>query len=133
MLEVEKYLTGAEYHTDLWAATENVVNRMEKLAKKKRDLVVRFRGLLKRAAKVGFDQTADRMVRPEGNGIYAIGDRHGPLLRAAGFYAEDTRKQTFVLMEFYEKSGKENKKPQRDILRRIAEIRDNKGWRLIDE
>ncbi len=133
MVEIERYLTGGEYRTDLWAATVNVLDKMKKLSKRKRELVARFGALLKRAAKVGFDDTADGMVRHEGNGVYAIGDRHGPLLRATGFYAEDIQKQTFVLMEFYEKRGQENTQPQRDMLRRIAKIRDKKGWRLIDE
>jgi hypothetical protein len=50
MIEVERYLTGDEYKTDLWAATKNVSAKMVKKAKKKQQLVARFRALLKRAA-----------------------------------------------------------------------------------
>ena len=105
---------------------------MRKLSRRKCELVARFTSLLERLAKVGFDQTSG-VVRHEGKGVYVIGDRHGPLLRAAGFYTGGRTKQTFVLMEFYEKSGQENTQRQRDIIQRIAEIRDKMGWRLIDE
>lgn len=133
MTQIERYFTGDQYRTDLWAATGNMLRRMERASKKKHELVARFIALLKRAAKVGFDDLPDAMVRHEGDGVYVIGDRRGPLLRAAGFYAPNTRKQTFVLMEFYEKRGQKNAQPQRKLVRRIAEIRDLKDWRLLDE
>jgi len=131
MLEVVPYHVGEEFETDVWAATKNVISRMAKLAKKKPEQVARFRALLKRAATVGFDNTADGVVRHEGDQVYVIGDRHGPLLRAAGFYSA-TGKQTFLLFEFFEKTGQELTPPQRGMLQGIAKIREEMAWRFQD-
>jgi len=129
MLEVVPYHVGEEFETDVWAATKNVIGRMAKLAKKKPRQVARFRALLKRAARVGFGNTAPGVVRHEGNHVYMIGDRHGPLLRAAGFYSENG-KQTFLLFEFFEKTGQGLTAPQEEILQRIARIREDNAWRF---
>jgi hypothetical protein len=128
MHEVEPFLEGSEYQTDVWAATDRVLDEMDKLRKKKAVLVARFLKLLERCARTGFDQLPTNVIRHEGNGVYAIGDRQGPLLRASGFYEERQKKQTFILMDFYEKHGQKLRGNERDRIAKVAQIRDDDDW-----
>jgi glutamate dehydrogenase/leucine dehydrogenase len=133
MHEVEPVLEGSEYQTDVWAATERVLVAMEKLRKKKALLVDRFFKLIKKCAVAGFGNVPTNLVRHEGNGVYAIGDRHGPLLRASGFYLEGQAKQTFVIMDFYEKHGQKPREAEKERIVQVAQIRDKRQWVRVSQ
>jgi len=128
MHEVEPFLEGSEYQTDVWAASDRVLDEMDKLRKKKAVLVARFVKLIERCARTGFDQLPTNVIRHEGNGVYAIGDRQGPLLRASGFYDERQKKQTFILMDFYEKHGQKMRRTEKERISQVAQVRDNREW-----
>ncbi|MCH7839140.1 MAG: hypothetical protein IID38_02745 [Planctomycetes bacterium] len=130
---VESFLEGGKYRTDVWAATERVLRPMLKLKKKKPTLVHRFVSLIDRCAQRGFDRMPANVIRHEGNGVYAIGDRHGPLLRASGFFDEGHDKPTFVLMDFYEKHGQKLREPERGRIAEVARIRDQREWVKVNK
>ena len=133
MHEVEPVLEGSEYQTDVWAATERVLVAMEKLRKKKALLVDRFFKLIKKCAVASFGNVPTNLVRYEGNGVYAIGDRHGPLLRASGFYVDGQAKQTFVIMDFYEKHGQKPREAEKERIVQVAQIRDKRQWVRVSQ
>lgn len=130
---VEVFREGGKYRTDVWAATERVLRPMLKLAKKKATLVHRFVSLIDKCAQRGFDRMPANVIRHEGNGVYAIGDRHGPLLRASGFYDEGHDKPTFVLMDFYEKHGQKSTETEKEGIAEVARIRDQRTWVKVNE
>lgn len=127
MYLVEGFPVGGEYLTNVWAATSRVLAPMLKLQKRKPALVSRFVMLIGRCAKVGFDN-CPKAVRYERHGVYAFGDRHGSLLRAAGFYVEEKEKQTFLMMGFYEKHGQSMRGNEGDLIVEVKNIRDNGEW-----
>jgi len=133
MHQVEPVLEGSEYQTDVWMATDRVLREMEKLSKKKPLLVHRFGSLIKKCARRGFDRVPANLIRHEGDGVYAIGDRHGPLLRASGFYAAEQPKQTFVIMDFYEKHGQKLRETEKQRIAQVAEIRDKRQWVRVSQ
>lgn len=133
MVEVEPYLVGDMYTTDVWAATDQVVGEMLKLAKKKRENVERFRKLIKKCATFGFSALTTTLMRNEGDAVYAIGDRQGPLLRAAGFFVDGQPKETFLLMVFFEKHATKPRGNEKERCRKVARIRDDGKWTLVRE
>jgi hypothetical protein len=128
MHRVEVYLEGVEYATDVWAATDRVLAPMEKLARRKGVLVARFEALLERCAKVGFDRLPVNVIKHYEDGVYGIGERKGPLLRALGFYASGQARQTFVLMDFYEKHGQHNRPIDDERICEVVRIRRSHDW-----
>jgi hypothetical protein len=133
MVKLEPYLVGEQYKTDVWAATSQVIGEMLKLAKKKRELVIRFRKLLEKCAQFGFSELPANLMRNEGDAVYAIGDRRGPLLRAAGFFVEGEPKETFALMVFFEKHATKPRGNEKEQFRKLARIRDDHQWTLVEE
>jgi hypothetical protein len=131
MVKVEIYIADSDFQTDVWAATDNVIRRMLKLAKKKKKLVLEFQGLLQRAAKTGFDTLPSSLLKHEFDNVYAFGNRQGSLLRAGGFFHEPAAKRTFVLMDFFEKHGQKLRASERKRLQEIGRIRDCNEWRLV--
>lgn len=131
MIKVEPLFEGDEFQTDVWAATDQVVRAMVKLANKKRELVLRFNGLIERCARRGFATLPNNLLRHEGNSVYALGDRNGPLLRAVGFFHPGQRKEVFVLIDFFEKHATKLRGNERERCKAAARIRDSGGWHLV--
>lgn len=127
MHSVESFRVGDEYVTDVWAATNRVLAPIKKLQKKKRGIVNRLMMLIDRCAKCGFDD-CPKVVQHREHGVYVIGDRHGPLLRIAGFHVYRKDKQRFVMMGFYEKHGQSMRGSETDLIREVKRIRDKDEW-----
>ena len=120
----------ALYVTDVWGASDRVIGEMRKLAKKKRELVYRFHKLIQRCASVGFGTLESNLLRNEGGAVYCLGDRHGPLLRAAGFFFDGHSRETFIFLDFFEKHGTRQRGNEKENYKEVARIRDNHGWKF---
>lgn len=131
MIEVEPLHEGDRFKTDVWAATDQVLGAMVKLAKRKRELVMRFKKLVERCAKVGFEVLSTDLLRNEANAVYALGERNGPLTRAAGFFHDGQSKETFVLIRFFEKHATKPRENEKENCRRVARVRDDGDWVLV--
>ena len=131
MPDVRPLEEGQCYKTDLWAASNNVLREMLKLAKKKHQMVMRFRALLKRGAQSGFDNLPLNLFQHFDWQVYTFGDRQGSLLRSAGFFDDAQEKQTFILMDFYEKHGQQYRDNERERVIKVAKIRDTDDWRYV--
>jgi hypothetical protein len=128
MHKVEPFEVGPRFKTDLWAATENVLTAMVKLGKRKHQMVMRFRALLRRGAQSGFDNLPANLIQHFDWQVYTFGDRQGSLLRSAGFFDDTQNKQTFILMDFYEKHGQKYRDTERERIIKIARIRNAGDW-----
>ncbi|MBI1826912.1 MAG: hypothetical protein HY287_15280 [Planctomycetes bacterium] len=132
MHDVEPYRVGPRFKTDLWVDAKRVAREMKKIARKKRDLVNEYQALTDRAATIGFDDLPDTLFAHFDWQVYTLGNRQGSLFRGAGFFDSKKPKQTFLMMDFYEKHGQHYRLIEREKIIRVAQIRNEGSWRYTD-
>jgi hypothetical protein len=109
--------------------SEHAKKKLEKFLRKKDPNRILWK-TLSRIARDGFANFTgeDRIVRPEGVGVYAIGVQDN-LFRLAGFFPIDQHKVTFVITDAYEKPGQKRGPKGDNACKEAARIKRENDWR----
>lgn len=133
VIAVEAWYVGDKYVTQICVARDRVKLELVKYARKNGEKVLRFRKLIERYAEKGIRNLPSESVHNYGDGVLCLGQRHGPMMRAEGFFMEGEVRETFGIFSFFEKNGQRLRGSQREISKELAIIRDQQLWEFVND
>ena len=125
---VDALFVGDEYRTYVWIS-EHALKKLNRARNRHHETINVFLGKVSHWAKAGFDEFVGKKpypIRPEGQGVFRLGERRN-LFRALGFFHNES---TFIWIDFYLKRGQD---ADGDAISEVARVKRLGAWEFNDE